>query len=123
LLRCNFKAYHRASARKEHDRDKTGAQRDVSRIALLTQSPSDTNSQISTAATAAASNPATIVIAPAEFAALGKPIDEAAKKIKIMGRGAAADTEAMMSLLATDNLNADRIARGCSHCSDHEVIG
>ena len=56
-------------------------------------------------------NPAAIVIAPApEYAALGKPIDEAAKKVKIIGIESAADTKAMTSLLATDNLNAGRIA-------------
>src|SRR6202043_2149525 len=57
-----------------------------------------------------ASNPAAIVIAPARFAALGKPIDEAAKKVKIIGIESAADTKAMTSLLATDNVNAGRIA-------------
>jgi ribose transport system substrate-binding protein len=50
------------------------------------------------------------VIAPAEIAALGKPIDEAAKKVKIIGMESAADTKAMTSLLATDNVNAGRIA-------------
>jgi ribose transport system substrate-binding protein len=57
-----------------------------------------------------ASNPAAIVIAPAQFAALGKPIDEAAKKVKIIGIDSAADTKAMTSLLATDNVNAGRVA-------------
>jgi ribose transport system substrate-binding protein len=71
---------------------------------------SDANGQIGILATAVASNPAAIVIAPADFAALGKPIDEAAKKVKIIGIESAADTKAMTSLLATDNLNAGRIA-------------
>ena len=47
---------------------------------------------------------------PTQFAALGKPIDEAAKKVKIIGLESAADTRAMTSLLATDNVNAGRIA-------------
>jgi ribose transport system substrate-binding protein len=79
-------------------------------VGLGTQSDSDSNGQISILAKAVASNPAAIVIAPAEFAALGKPIDEAAKKVKIIGIESAADTKAMTSFLATDNLNAGRIA-------------
>jgi ribose transport system substrate-binding protein len=71
---------------------------------------SDANGQISILATAVATNPAAVVIAPADFAALGKPIDEAAKKVKIIGIESAADTKAMTSLLTTDNLNAGRIA-------------
>jgi ribose transport system substrate-binding protein len=71
---------------------------------------SDANGQIGILAQAVASNPAAIVIAPADFAALGKPIDEAAKKVKIIGIESTADTKAMTSFLATDNLNAGRIA-------------
>jgi ribose transport system substrate-binding protein len=59
---------------------------------------------------AVASKPAAIVIAPAQPAALGPAIDEAAKKVKIIGIESAADTKAMTSLLATDNVNAGRIA-------------
>jgi ribose transport system substrate-binding protein len=71
---------------------------------------SDASKQTAILATVVASNPAAIVIAPADFKALGKPIDEAAKKVKIIGIESAADTKAMTSLLATDNLNAGRIA-------------
>jgi ribose transport system substrate-binding protein len=70
----------------------------------------DATNQIAILATVVNSKPAAIVIAPADFAALGKPIDEAAKKVKIIGIESAADTKAMTSLLATDNLNAGRIA-------------
>jgi ribose transport system substrate-binding protein len=70
----------------------------------------DASNQIAILATVVNSKPAAIVIAPADFAALGKPIDEAAKKVKIIGIESAADTKAMTSLLATDNLNAGRIA-------------
>jgi ribose transport system substrate-binding protein len=59
---------------------------------------------------AVASNPAAIVIAPAQFAALGKPIDEAAKKVKIIGIDSAADTNALTSFVATDEMQAGRIA-------------
>jgi ribose transport system substrate-binding protein len=89
---------------------KAGQDLGVNVVALGTQSESDTNGQISILATAVASSPAAIVIAPSEFAALGKPIDEAAKKVKIIGIESAADTKAMTSLLATDNLNAGRVA-------------
>jgi ribose transport system substrate-binding protein len=75
-----------------------------------TQSESDANGQIAILEKAVASNPAAIVIAPAQFAALGRPIDEAAKKVKIIGIESAADTGAMTSLLATDNVKAGRIA-------------
>lgn len=71
---------------------------------------SDASSQIGILAQAVATNPAAIVIAPADFAALGKPIDEAAKKVKIIGIESAADTKAMTSLLTTDNLAAGRVA-------------
>jgi ribose transport system substrate-binding protein len=89
---------------------KAGQDLGVNVVGLGAQSESDTNGQISILAAAVASNPAAIVIAPSEFAALGKPIDEAAKKVKIIGIESAADTKAMTSLLATDNLNAGRVA-------------
>jgi ribose transport system substrate-binding protein len=82
----------------------------VNVVELGAQSESDANGQIGILETAAASNPAAIVIAPAQSAALGKPIDEAAKKVKIIGIESAADTKAMTSLLATDNVKAGRIA-------------
>jgi len=89
---------------------KAGQDLGVNVVELGAESESDSNGQISVLARAVASNPAAIVIAPAQFAALGKPIDEAAKKVKIIGIESAADTKAMTSLLATDNLNAGRIA-------------
>ncbi len=89
---------------------KAGQDLGVNVIELGAQSESDVSGQISILAKAVASKPAAIVIAPAEFAALGKPIDEAAKKVKIIGIESAADTKAMTSLLATDNLNAGRVA-------------
>ena len=89
---------------------KAGQDLGVNVIELGAQSESDVSGQISILAKAVASNPAAIVIAPAEFAALGKPIDEAAKKVKIIGIESAADTKAMTSLLATDNVNAGRAA-------------
>ena len=89
---------------------KAGQDLGVNVIELGAQSESDVSGQISILAKAVASKPAAIVIAPAEFAALGKPIDEAAKKVKIIGIESAADTKAMTSLVATDNVNAGRVA-------------
>src|SRR6202030_3837175 len=89
---------------------KAGLDLGVDVLALGPQSESDAIGQIGILEKAVASNPASIVIAPAQFAALGKPIDVAAKKIKIIGIDSAADTKAMTSLLATDNVNAGRVA-------------
>jgi ribose transport system substrate-binding protein len=89
---------------------KAGQDLGVNVVELGAQSESDANGQISILKKAVASNPTAIVIAPAQFAALGKPIDEAAKKVKIIGIESAADTKAMTSLLATDNLTAGHIA-------------
>ena len=89
---------------------KAGQDLGVNVVELGAQSEFDVSGQISILEQAVASNPAAIVIAPTQFAALGKPIDEAAKKVKIIGLESAADTTAMTSLLATDNVNAGRIA-------------
>ena len=89
---------------------KAGQDLGVNVVELGAESECDSNGQISILAKAVASNPAAIVIAPAQFAALGKPLDEAAKKVKIIGIESAADTKAMTSLLATDNVNAGRVA-------------
>jgi ribose transport system substrate-binding protein len=50
------------------------------------------------------------VIAPTQFQALGKPIDGAAKKAKIIGIDSAADSKAFTSFLTTDNVAGGRIA-------------
>ena len=52
---------------------------------LGAQSESDINGQISILENAVAEKPAAVVIAPTEFKALGKPIDEAAKKVPVIG--------------------------------------
>ena len=81
---------------------------DVSELGA--QSESDVAGQISLLEKAVASNPTAIVIAPAQFAPLGKPINEAAKKVKIIGIDSAADTRALTSFLATDGLQVGHIA-------------
>src|SRR6266478_9098140 len=57
------------------------------------QSESDVNGQISILENAVSEKPAAIVISPTQFKALGKPIDEAAKKVKIIGIDSAADSK------------------------------
>jgi ribose transport system substrate-binding protein len=89
---------------------KAGQDLGVNVVELGAQSELDVSGQIGILERAVASNPAAIVIAPSQFVALGKPIDAAAKKVKIVGIESAADTKAMTSLLATDNVNAGRIA-------------
>lgn len=89
---------------------KAGQDLDVNVTELGTQSESDVSGQISILEKAVASNPVAIVIAPAQFTPLGKPIDEAAKKVKIIGIDSAADTKAWTSFLATDDLQAGRMA-------------
>jgi ribose transport system substrate-binding protein len=89
---------------------KAGQDLSVNVVELGAQSESDTNGQIDMLEKAVASNPVAIVLAPAQAAALGRPIDEAAKKVKIIGIDSTADTKAITSLLATDNVNAGRIA-------------
>ncbi len=74
------------------------------------QSESDIDGQISILKSAVTSNPAAIIIAPAQFAALGKPIDEAAHKVKIIGIDSPADSKAFTSFLITDNEQAGRFA-------------
>ena len=89
---------------------KAGQDLGVDVTELGAQSEADVAGQIGILAKAVASNPAAIVIAPAQFAALGKPIDEAAKKVKIIGIDSAADTKALTSFVATDEMQAGRIA-------------
>jgi ribose transport system substrate-binding protein len=83
---------------------KAGQDFGVNVTELGAQSESDVGGQIGLLEKAVASNPAAIVIAPAQFALLGKPIDEAAKKVKIIGIDSAADTKALTSFLATDDV-------------------
>ena len=89
---------------------KAGQDLGVNVTELGAQSESDVAGQISLLEKAVASNPTAIVIAPAQFAPLGKPIDEAAKKVKIIGIDSAADTKALTSFLATDDVQAGRMA-------------
>ncbi|WP_438751160.1 ABC transporter substrate-binding protein [Pararhizobium sp. O133] len=77
---------------------------------LGAQSESDINGQISILENAVAGAPAAVVISPTEFKALGKPIDEAAKSVPIIGIDSGADSKAFTSFLTTDNVQGGRIA-------------
>jgi ribose transport system substrate-binding protein len=77
---------------------------------LGAQAETDVNGQISILENAVAGNPAAVVIAPTEFKALGKPIDEAATKVKIIGIDSGADSKAFTSFLTTDNVQGGRVA-------------
>ena len=66
---------------------------------LGAQSESDINGQISILENAVAGSPAAVVISPTEFKALGKPVDEAAKSVPIIGIDSAADSKAFTSFL------------------------
>ncbi|BBE74622.1 ABC transporter substrate-binding protein [Oharaeibacter diazotrophicus] len=77
---------------------------------LGAQSEADINGQISILENAVSGSPAAIVISPTEFKALGKPIDEAAKSVKIIGIDSGADSKAFTSFLTTDNVQGGRVA-------------
>ena len=77
---------------------------------LGAQSESDINGQISILENAVAGKPAAVVIAPTEFAALGAPIDTAAKSVPIIGIDSSADSKAFTSFLTTDNEAGGKIA-------------
>jgi ribose transport system substrate-binding protein len=89
---------------------KAGRELGVDIAELGTQSESDSNGQINILEKAIASEPIAIVIAPTQFSALGRPVDEAAKKVKVIGIDSAVDSTALTSMLATDNVQAGRVA-------------
>jgi ribose transport system substrate-binding protein len=89
---------------------KAGKDLNVTVPQLGAQSESDINGQISILENAVSEKPAAIVVAPTQFKALGKPIDEAARKVKIIGIDSAADSKAFTSFLTTDNVQGGREA-------------
>ena len=74
------------------------------------QSESDIAGQLSALENATASQPKAIVIAPTQFAALGPPITDAAKSVKVIGIDSAADTQSFTSFLTTDNVKGGAAA-------------
>jgi ribose transport system substrate-binding protein len=95
---------------------------------LGAQSESDINGQISILENTVAGKPAAVVISPTQFAALGKPIDTAAKSVKIIGIDSAADSKAFTSFLTTDNVQggraaAEALAQGIASKNGGKVAG
>jgi ribose transport system substrate-binding protein len=66
--------------------------------------------QIGMLETVIASNPSAIVIAPARSVAIKKPIENAAKKTKIVGIDSDEESLAFASSLKTDNIQVGRLA-------------
>src|SRR6478609_8428383 len=89
---------------------KAGKDLNVNVPELGAQSESDINGQISILENAVSGKPAAIVIAPTEFKALGKPIDEAAKSVPIIGIDSSADSKAFSSFLTTNNETGGQVA-------------
>jgi len=91
-------------------------------------SEADINGQISILENAVADKPAAVVISPTQFTALGKPIDQAAKAVKIIGIDSGADSRAFTSFLTTDNVaggaaGADALAKGIGEKNGGKVEG
>ena len=59
---------------------------------------------------AVAAKPSAIIVAPWQFSGQAAKLDEAAKKVKIVGIGSAGDSKRIAALIATDNVNAGRLA-------------
>ncbi len=89
---------------------KAGRDLGVNVIELGADSESDVNGQIDILETAAASMPAAIVIAPVRFAELGRPVDNAAQKTRIICIDSDVGSSAFTSVLRTDNLQAGHLA-------------
>jgi len=87
-----------------------GAELGVEVPELGAQAETDVNGQITILENAVAGAPAAIVIAPTEAKALGKPIDEAAASVKIIGIDSSAESDAFTSFLTTDNVEGGRVA-------------
>ena len=102
---------------------KAGQDLHVSVAELGATSEADINGQISILENAVAGKPAAIVISPTQFAALGKPIDEAAKSVKIIGIDSAANSKAFTSFLTTDNVQGGRAAADAMAAGIKEKTG
>jgi ribose transport system substrate-binding protein len=89
---------------------KAGQDLGVDVTELGARSESDVAGQIDALKKAAASIPAAIVIAPADAAALGRPIDEAAEHSRIISIGSEANLKAVTSFIMADNEQAGRTA-------------
>src|ERR1700740_1572154 len=88
---------------------KAGKDLNVNVPELGAQSESDINGQIAILENAVSGSPAASVIAPTRCHALGAPINEAPKKVKVIGIDSAAESNSFTSFLQTDNVQAGRV--------------
>lgn len=89
---------------------KAGVELGVKVPELGPQNDTDINGQISILESAAANNPLAIVIAASQYEALGKPIDEAASRTKVIGVDSGANSKSYASFVTTDNVAGGRAA-------------
>lgn len=89
---------------------KAGVELGVKVPELGPQNDTDITGQIGILESAAANNPLAIVIAASQFEALGKPIDEAAGKTKVIGVDSGANSKSYASFVTTDNVAGGRAA-------------
>lgn len=89
---------------------KAGKELNIAVPELGPQNDTDITGQIAILESAAANNPLAIVIAASQFEALGKPIDEAAGKTKVIGVDSGANSKSYASFVTTDNVAGGRAA-------------
>lgn len=87
-----------------------GEELGINVVELGPQTDSDIAGQISILENAVANNPLAVVIAASQFDALGKPIDEAATKTKVVGVDSGANSKSYTSFVTTDNVMGGRAA-------------
>lgn len=102
---------------------KAGQDLNVKVQELGAQSEADITGQISILENAVSGKPAAVVISPTQFSALGAPITEAAKRVKIIGIDSAADSKAFTSFLTTDNVAGGRAAADALAAAMTEKFG
>lgn len=89
---------------------KAGKELNISVPELGPQQDNDIAGQIAILENAVTTNPLAVVIAASQAEALGKPIDEAATKTKIIGVDSGANTKAYSAFVATNNVEGGRAA-------------
>ena len=89
---------------------KAGKELNISVPELGPQQDSDIAGQIAILENAVTGNPMAVVIAASQAEALGKPIDEAATKTKVIGVDSGANTKSFTAFVATNNVEGGRAA-------------
>jgi ribose transport system substrate-binding protein len=91
---------------------RAGEELNVHVVDLSAQSESDTDGQVRILDIAVAANPLAVVIAPMQFPALNKSIEDAAQKTRMIGIDSDADVHSVgfTSILTSDDVRAGRIA-------------